>query len=288
MSAFTAEWLRLRESADRRARNRDVANALSAWFALRAHISVIDFGCGTGANLRNTAPLLPGRQTWLLIDKDAALLDQARSTLAGWADESREDGDTLVLKKDGTEITATFAAQDLAKESAELSARPCDLVTASALFDLVSVGFIKAFARSAARRHAALYATLTYNGAQRWAPHRPTDNQVIAAFNRHQMTDKGFGPAAGPMAASALADQLRLEGFNVLEGDSPWRLDKDDRMLVEEIQRGTAMAVLELNPNDAKLVESWVKTVRTGLEIGHTDIFAVPASASGQFDPPGP
>jgi len=58
MSTFSAEWLSLREGADERARNKDVANAFSAWFMQRPSVSVVDLGSGTGANLRAVAPLL--------------------------------------------------------------------------------------------------------------------------------------------------------------------------------------------------------------------------------------
>ena len=59
------------------------------------------------------------------------------------------------------------------------------------------------------------------------------------------MRDKGFGPAAGPMAPSHLADQFRLNGYSVLEGESPWDLGRNDRMLIEELVRGHAMAAGE-------------------------------------------
>lgn len=280
MSGFSSDWLALREDADRRARNRDLAAALQGWFALREHISVVDLGCGTGANLRATAPLLPAQQSWRLIDKDAALITAARARLVNWADDADVEADgSLCLKKDGLRITVTFEARDLAADYAEILAAPVDLVTASALFDLVSETFIRAFVKALAARRSALYAVLTYNGLQRWSPHRPADNRIAGAFNRHQMTDKGFGPAAGPQAADCLAGQLSLEGYSVVEGDSSWRLDASDRMLIDEIQRGHALAVLELGEPDAKTVETWVKMIRTGAEIGHTDIFAHPGHA---------
>ena len=58
---------------------------------------------------------------------------------------------------------------------------------------------------------------------------------MTAAFQRHQMRDKGFGPAAGPLAGSHLVDQFRINGHVVLEGESPWRLERTDRMLMYRI-----------------------------------------------------
>jgi hypothetical protein len=284
MSGFSSDWLALREGADRRARNGELANAVSAWFALRPSINVVDLGCGTGSNLRATAPLLPNNQTWRLIDGDADLLSAARGALRSWADEKSESEDgSLILKKGHAAITVAFEQRNLALPIDGLFAGKPDLVTASAFFDLVSPQFIKAMACAAGEQRAAFYAALTYNGLQRWAPHRPADSQMAAAFNRHQFTDKGFGPAAGPEAAALLAEQLRLEGYCVLEGESPWRLGAGDRTLIAELQRGHAIAVLELGAidaraaPDAKTVETWVKTIRSEAQIGHTDLFATPA-----------
>lgn len=282
---FSAAWLQLREAADARARNRDLGNALSAWFALRSELSVVDLGSGTGSNLRATAPLLPAKQSWRLIDSDAALHGEARKMLRQWADHAHDLADGgLVLEKGSASIEVCFELLDLAQDPEAVFARKADLVTASALFDLVSETYIKAFVRALAGSGAAFYAVLTYNGLQKWAPHRPADNQIAAAFNRHQMSDKGFGPSAGPTASSLLTDYLRLAGYSVQEGDSPWRLGPSDRMLIEELQRGHAMAVLETGALDAKTVEAWVKTIRSAAEIGHTDVLAFPTPASRAQD----
>lgn len=278
MNAFSSDWLALREPADMRSRSREIANAVSAWFGLRKHVRVLDLGAGTASNLRATAPLLGAQQDWALVDNDADLLRHARQTLRNWADNcAPAPDDALVLTKGSAEIHVSFHVRNLADGPGDLTVGR-DLVTASALFDLVSASFIRNLARTLGEARTPFYGNLTFNGLQKWSPHRPTDNQIAAAFNRHQMTDKGFGgPAAGPMAPALLADQFRLEGYSVLEGDSPWRLDQRERSLIEELQRGHAMAVLETGTMDARSVETWVKVIRSAVEIGHTDIFATPA-----------
>ncbi|MGL4395304.1 MAG: class I SAM-dependent methyltransferase [Hyphomicrobium sp.] len=276
MSSFSPEWLALREPADVRARNRDVAAAVSAWFALRKSVRVVDLGSGTGANLRATSGLLPDTQHWTLVDKDASLIAAQRRQLRAWADACDEAGDDLILRKGSATLTVASRQLDLAVDLDDALAEPVDLVTASALFDLVSGPFIHHLARRVAERRAAFLAVITFNGVARWSPHRPADNAIAAAFNRHQMSDKGFGAAAGPLAAGLLADQFRLEGYSVLEGDSPWLLQARDRMLLDELQRGYAMTALETRQVDAKTVETWVKVNRNGADIGHTDTFAVP------------
>lgn len=276
MSGFSPEWLAVREPVDHRSRGREVAQALSAHFQARETMDVVDLGCGTGSNLRATAPLLPNVQRWTLVDHDPTLLDAARRALARWADSATVTGTELVLDKDGKQIAVTFRQADLNRELDPVLGEKPNLVTASALFDLCSATFIKAFARSVAKRRAAFYTVLTYNGIQRWTPRSPSDNAMMAAFHAHQMTDKGFGLSAGPTAPAHLADAFRLSGYTVLEGDSPWVLDKRDQKLIADLASGFANAVRETGKVDAGDIERWTKVVHTGAEVGHTDTLALP------------
>jgi SAM-dependent methyltransferase len=276
LNDFSVEWLDLREAADGRARNSEVASAVAARFALRDELSVLDLGAGTGANLRASAQLLPSRQTWTLVDRNTELLDKARTKLAKWADKHSMDGDALEIEKASRKIRVEFCSADLAHETLSLIEKGAQLVTASAFFDLASEAYIREFAKAVVAANAGFYATLTYNGLQKWTPHRPADNQMAAAFQRHQMRDKGFGPAAGPLAASHLVDQFRINGYLALAGESPWRLDRADRTLIEEMIRGHAVAVTEERGIDEKTIVSWVNVPRSAAYVGHTDVFAAP------------
>src|SRR6185312_14115446 len=68
MSKFSADWLALREPADRAARDRGLARRFAA--ALPPRPRIIDLGAGTGATARALAPFVAG--TWILVDRDAA------------------------------------------------------------------------------------------------------------------------------------------------------------------------------------------------------------------------
>ena len=207
----------------------------------------------------------------------SGLLAAARQTLLSWADTSRADGEQLILVKGSRQITVQFRRADLnADLDAALGDKP-DLVTASALFDLCSPAFIKTFARAVAQRRAVFYTVLTYNGIQRWTPRQPSDSAMIAAFHAHQMTDKGFGPSAGPTAPAHLADAFRVSDYNVLEGDSPWLLGAKDQALVADLASGFAAAVRETGKVDGKSIDAWAKVTRTGAEVGHTDTLALPS-----------
>ncbi len=276
MGDFSAAWLRLREPVDQRSRNGTVAAALTAAFAGVPRPIVVDLGCGSGANLRATAPLLGQDQDWTLLDNDAALLGAAESGLVAWADDAVRLADGLRLVKDGKTITVRFRLCDIAADPDLSLTAETNLVTASAFFDLASLAFIDRLVSVVARRGAALYSVLSYDGAQTWSPSSAQDARIIAAFNEHQEGDKGFGPAAGPGATALLRDGFQAALYRTRTGDSPWILGRDDSDLMAQLADGIAAAVAETGRLDASTIAAWRAVVRQDVVVGHTDILALP------------
>jgi len=280
VSGFSADWLALREPADHAGRNGDVLAALAAHFAGREEVAVIDLGCGTGSNLRATAAHLPARQRWLLVDNDPALLAAARVRLGQWAEDGEEARDALRLRHRGCELEVSFRHADLASDLEDVLAAEANLVTAAALFDLVSAAWIERFAGVVAKRRAAVYAALTYDGVEIWTPPHPADAEILAAFNDHQRSDKGFGPSAGPQAPAALARAFGAFAYDVRTGDSPTPFDKDgDAAVIRDIVECVSAAARDVGQVPASRIAEWV-AARAGASctIGHTDLLALPPS----------
>ena len=280
MSGFSTGWLALREPVDHRSRARSLQERLRVVLSQRAGagklpLRVVDLGCGTGSNLRALAPVLSGEQHWTLVDHDPALLRAARETIAGWASRVIEDGEQLTIDKGGRRIVIDFLQRDLAGELDPLLASPPDLVTAAALFDLVSAQWIAQFCD---RVQSVFYTVLTYNGAEQWAPSHAADADVLRAFHAHQTTDKGFGVAAGPGATELLRDRLAARGFSVALAPSPWILGPEDRPLMQALCTGSAGAVSETGMVPQSVLSGWLDAHRhaTRCEIGHWDLLAVP------------
>jgi SAM-dependent methyltransferase len=266
MTGFSAKWLALREPADHAARNREVLAATSRFFAGRETIDVLDLGSGSGSNLRGLAPHLPQRQNWRLVDYDSALIKAAEAAMAEWT------------RPNGHSIDVTFQQADLSDGVEAILQNRTDLVTAAAFFDLVSAQWIERFVAILAARQLPLYTSLIYNGDESWDPPHPTDDAVNAAFNLHQRTDKGFGPAAGPMAAEILAAALRHKGYEVFLGDSPWRLGQADHRLIEPLVAGIAQAAAETGKVAPQDLRAWrqARSSPTFCVVGHTDLLAIP------------
>ena len=263
-----------------------MAKHLQAAFAGRSQVHVVDLGCGTGSNLRATSALLPSQQNWTLVDYDPRLLAAAREALGRWADHSVASGDRLIMHKGAHRLDVGFLRfdlnQDLDTALGGGTDETRDLVTASAFFDLCSPAFMERFAHAVARRRTRFYTVLTYNGEQSWTPSHPGDAEMTAAFHHHQRGDKGFGVAAGPDSARALAGAFRAVGYRVQEGESPWILGvgghaTGDQSLVEELAHGFAAAVEETGLVAPSESAAWRTIRRTGARVGHTDTFAQPA-----------
>lgn len=276
MSGFDADWLALREPADHAARNAEVAARMRAHFADRSSLAIVDLGCGTGSNLRGMASDLPPRQNWHLIDGDAGLLARARQCLADWADGATPHGAGLALRKDGRVIHVTFECVDLTVRALDFADVGAELVTAAALFDLVSEAWLERLVAGLVRRRLPLHAVLNYDGAARWRPGDPLDDEVVAAFNRHQRGDKGFGPALGPAAGDTLAKLLARQGYTTWAGSSPWELGPPDAGLVAALTGGFAQAAGEIAPARQPDFAAWSRrrARAEAVTVGHRDIFA--------------
>src|SRR5262249_54193316 len=155
------------------------------------------------------------------------------------------------------------------------------LVTASALLDLVSDRWLDALAdRCRAARTPALFA-LSYDGRILCTPRDPDDEIVRQLVNRHQRTDKGFGPALGPDAADQAQQCFAARGFGVDRERSDWLLGSADSGLQRDLIEGWASAAAEIAPADAAVIDEWqrrrlrhVAAGRSTMVVGHEDLAA--------------
>jgi SAM-dependent methyltransferase len=276
MSGFSPKWLDLREPVDARSRSAKLATTVARHFDGWRPVSVVDLGCGTGANLRATVPNLGPEQHWTLVDHDPILLDAARERLAVWADGADRRPNGLALFKGSKRVNVEFRCADIAGDLQGALGPSVNLVTASAFFDLVSRRFIALFAAAVAKRRSAFYTVLTYDGDQRWTPERDADAAMLEAFHAHQRRDKGFGAAAGPDAPELLSEAFLAAGYSVMEADSAWRLGSGDRELIGQLGQGFTTAIGETGLVDAAMISRWSAATHTAAIIGHADTLALP------------
>ncbi|MFZ4787497.1 MAG: class I SAM-dependent methyltransferase [Beijerinckiaceae bacterium] len=277
MTGFSADWLALREEADHAARNEDLALKVANHLAGHDCPLILDLGCGTGSNLRALAPLLGLEQHWHLIDLDPDLLSHAKAQLRDWADYAEVVHSSLVLYWGEQRITVDCSQVDVNKDLAILFNKPPQLVTAAAFFDLVSEQWIAGFAQQLLQHSTPFYTVLTYDGEEQWQPPYPEDQTVLAAFHRHQASDKGFGPAAGPKATQCLQQAFSLGGYEVMTAPSPWILNAQEHPdLMLALGQGIGEAAAHFA--DQTAIANWQDALhyRRHVVIGHQDLFARP------------
>ena len=261
MSSFSAEWLELREPYDLRARNRTVLDAIVELLAGRPSVAIVDLACGTGSTFRALGPRIMARQDWRLVDNDLSLLAR--------------------IPRSSRNVTVTAVPIDLNRDLEAAFDSPADLVTTSALLDLVSDDWLNRFVVEVAARRLPVYAALSYDGRVELAPVDPFDQRIVDAVNRHQRTDKGFGPALGPSAAQTAIAAFERVGYQVTHGLADWKLGPEDREIQTEILSGWAAAARQIGDPPRPQILDWFKRRReliasglSSLRVGHIDLLA--------------
>jgi hypothetical protein len=265
VSGFSAEWLALREPYDQRARSKAVIDAVLDALDPTS-VRVVDIACGTGATFRALSPHVEARQNWRLVDSDLSLLARTPPSSP-------------------PRVVITTVPTDLNRDLEAALDGPLDLVTMSALLDLVSEEWLSRFAIEAAARRLPVYAALSYDGRIELAPTDVTDAAVFAAVNRHQRRDKGFGPALGPAAVQAALERFKRVGYSVTHGASDWVFGPQDAEIQLATLAGWAEATRETDELPDADVIDWlgrrrdlVAAGRSSIRVGHLDLFAFPTT----------
>ena len=207
-------------------------------------------------------------QAWTLVDHDPALI--ARATAAS-------------LERVPGVARVDIVCGDLAREGIEVVAG-ADLVTASALLDLVSQTWLDRLVEACRSARTAVFFALTWDGAIEWSPHGDPDDELVAdAVRAHQRRDKGTGTALGPSAGPGAERAFISAGYRTQLVPSPWVLGPNERSLVIALIEGWARATEELRPTHAERVRAWadrrVRIARSDpfrLVVGHSDLLALP------------
>ncbi|MDH6464057.1 hypothetical protein M2302_004254 [Micromonospora sp. A200] len=261
-----ADWLALREPADAAARADDLVDRVRARLAAGRPLVVHDLGSGTGSMARWLAPRLPGPQHWVLYDRDPGLLDRALA-----APPRAADGSPVRVETRRTDITRLTAA-DLAG---------ADLVTASALLDMLSAEEIEAIVTACVGAGRPTLFTLSVIGRVRLDPPDELDAEVAAAFDAHQRRTVDGRRLLGPDAAAATVAAFRRHGVPVTVRSSPWRLGAGQDALIAEWFTGWCDAAVEQRPELAARITGYARrrlaeaaAGRLTVTVGHDDLLA--------------
>ena len=252
MTGFAADWLALREPYDRAACDGSLLGSLFAWAFERTSLRAVDLGSGTGSAVRTLGRYLPQRTEWILLEDDPVLIAA---------------GEKLFRPSE----RVRYRRADLNGDLAEVIGDDVDLVTASALIDLVSTDWLDRLVAHLRDRGCAAWIGLTYTGGLAFEPTILEDLEVVRAFDRDMTRDKGFGTALGAAAQQELITRL-VEYGRVTTGASPWQLTaENDAPIIAALIDGIA--------DVAKASGSWRRQRHASTErmrVGHADLLFLP------------
>jgi hypothetical protein len=293
MSGFSADWLALREPFDAAARAAPLVAELRARVGNPSGtrpLQVLDLGAGAGSNLRYLAPRLGGAQRWRLVDHDRKLLAAAREATCAWA-RARGAAAYKTWLSRSVSIGASDFRCDVTTEPVDLAGHPVTvpladvaiaqgtLVTAAALLDLVSEQWLRFLAWRCREASAPILFALTYDGRTICSPAEPEDAEALALFNRHQLGDKGFGPALGPNAPRAALAAFAGVGYELRSERSDWHIGPKHGVMQSALLDGWLAAAVEVAPERRTALEDWhrrrtahVAAGHSTLVVGHLDI----------------
>jgi hypothetical protein len=227
----TPDWLALREPADAAARSLALLDALVPRLAsIRSGapadrpLVVHDLGSGLGSMRRWLAPRLPAPQRWVEHDRDLGHGAACGCDLAG--------------------LTVDHLT-------------PADLVTGSALLDVVTAEVVDRVVAAAAGLRTPLLLTLSVDGRVRIDPAEPLDGRVAAAFNDHQRRRTSAGRLLGADAVPYATARLTASGAVVRSEPSPWRLRWSSGRLAATWFDGWLGAAGEQDPGLVALAASY-------------------------------
>jgi hypothetical protein len=286
MTPPLSNWLRLRELADAAARSAQLTSLIADALAGQRSVHALDLGTGTGSNIRFLMDRLPSTQRWTAVDRDDRLLSEVPALVAahgrslGHHAEEREDGCRIV--GDGFDCHVSTRQMDLGELDDASIFEGRQLVTSSALLDLVSESWLRQLAAHGRAAQAVLLLSLIYNGMSVSSPTVEDDELIRELLNRHQRRNKGLGGrAAGPDAADVAERVLKDAGYVVRRAASNWTLDPTARAFQRELMREWVEAALEVSPHMASRIERWherrlahLEGGRSWIVVGHDDLAA--------------
>ena len=235
--------------------------------------------------MRFLSAALAMQQSWETIDFDVGLLTRGAERLLaqpGFEHRAANDLAEFEVTNQQRAFRCLFRQANL-MDLDQLNLTCADLVTASALLDLVSQTWLEKLVTGCAASQAIGFFTLNYDGHFSLTPEHATDAEVIAAINQHQLTDKGLGAALGPGSWREAKRLFEREAFLVATGPSIWRLDSSDLALQLALLSGWANAASEQAPAHRTAIDKWLNQRREQaangqlhITVGHQDILAIP------------
>ena len=210
MHEFNNNWLKLRETVDKKSRNLKIIKLINKKFNNNEPISIIDLGTGAGSNFNYLKPKLKFYQNWVFTDISSNSMDYFKRN----------------IKLSNKIIKTKFQIFDVIKDLNKIKFKSFDIVTGSAFLDILPRRWFYKFHKFNINTEIVLFA-LNYNGDFKFFPKHKYDKKIVNFFNKDQKTDKGIGNKAIGPDCSKLINNVFKKTHNTYLMNSKWDVVKN-------------------------------------------------------------
>ncbi|KGE87324.1 MAG: class I SAM-dependent methyltransferase [Phaeodactylibacter xiamenensis] len=286
---FATDWLEERYRFDVAARNPKVEAACLQYFAQHPMVSIIDIGAGTGANFIYLSEKFPQSQQWALVELNPNLLKRARERLKIWAAAKdytvREDGQNLDFRRNDQHIQVQLLQGSFLELPRLLQPDQYQMVTASAVFDLLCEQMLSDLVQTFHQNRLALLTTLNYE-SMAYLPADAEDDHWIRLYETHMQREQDFGKALGPRCSDFLEKEYaQLPTAQMLRAPSRWQIEPADTFMHGHMLQFLEQSLLEMKSmgHSGKGLDAWLQRKKVQLQsqqlrlsVAHSDFFTAP------------
>lgn len=283
---FTVEWLSERYRFDAAARNKEVEQSCIKHFQNYKQIKIVDIGAGHGSNFFYLFPKFPQHQEWVFVELNASLLETAFLRLAHFAKAHnypfKRTTKTFTFNANGKEISIYSLHASFLDLGQSLALETVNLLTAGAVFDLLSVELFEQFATQLIPFQIPLLSTINYAGMRFW-PQQKEDTQFLQLYEAHMLRMQNFGQSMGADCMRHMLAFFEKKQITCHVGDSNWAVAAGDTKMQGFLLQYLENAILEMpiNKGENLAFKQWLSEKRQMVAahqlkttVLHQDLFA--------------
>ena len=251
---FDKDWLNERYPFDVEARNKELQTKVLQHLEGKEKLVLVDVGSGTGSNCLYFVEKLLQNQKWYLIEQNEYLSNATIRRLKEYASYHKYEFERKKKSIKITAITKTIEVvlinDSMLNLDALLDVTKIDLLTANAVFDLLSEEQIEQFSNIIINNKIPFYATLNYQNMT-FFPEDPFDDIFISIYNNHMERRQVFGKAMGKNAPQFILAIFEKENWLIDSLSSNWNVERDDIKMHYYLLNFMENALAEMNLDDA-------------------------------------
>lgn len=256
-----SNWLTDRFDVDAKARNQNVESLFFEMIAKKEHLNLIDAGSGTGGNLVYLLPKIKCNQTWYLVEQDAILIKACQQRLSKMFKMTILSENEMLFKSGVYIINLKWFHTDITEFIKNPSYQNnFDILTASALFDVLPKDTFQKIADFARKKQLILFGTLNYETTIVKNTTK-MDSHYTNMYQQHMKLPQAYGIKMGGDCKTDILSLLNEnEKQNLAIGESNWQLNQMHSDMLKQLIQFFAESIPDLlkSKEEHKAFSNWI------------------------------